>query len=55
MNVLESLHSDYVIQVGRLSTAIDVNNKEHIEELLDNIIKLNKIIKDVNLLEEYDT
>ena len=55
MNVLESLLSDRYALVNRLSTAIDVNNKEMIKDLLDNLIKLNKIIKDINPLEEYDT
>ena len=55
MNVLESLLSDRYVLVTKLATAIDGNEKEMIKDLLDNLIKLNKIIKDINPLEEYDT
>jgi hypothetical protein len=54
MNVLASLTCDRYALVNRLSTAVDVDNRELIKDLLDNIIKLNKIIKDINPLEEYD-
>ncbi len=55
MNVLASLTSDRNVLVNHLSIAIDVNNKEMIKDLLDNLIKINKVIKEINPLEEYNT
>jgi len=54
MNVLNSLTSDRAVFVKRLSIAIDLDNSEVTKTLLDNLIKINKIIKEINPLEGYD-
>ncbi len=55
MNVLDSLTCDRYALVNRLSLAIDVKDREVTKEILDNLIKINKVIKEINPLEEYDT